>query len=327
MVVAPLFKKPMYILISGFIILSTPIFAPLLKGIEMYQGFISSRQGDLCNFTPSCSEFAYKAIDEKGLLGIIMTFDRLERCNFKCWSYANNYYDVVYVKGRGYKLYDPVNKQQILPPVGVKRSVRVSSFADYLYEKGEWESSILEYERELRKYDTEKIYMRIGSAYWMMGERERARYYLNRVDNDTSRLFVGITWLEERNVDSAFCYLQSINRFREEVNGFLYNLNNISRKNPVAAGLLSSILPGSGRIYSGCIWDGIFSFLFISGSLSISYLYNREKRPVPSYTFLSLGFLLYIGDIYGSIKSATNYNEKYYDDLVIVFRDNFDEFF
>ena len=79
------------------------------KLIRVYQVVFSSRQGDVCNFTPSCSNYAYKAIKKHGPLGILMTFDRLERCNYFAWQYKDKYYKVKRIPGHGYKLYDPVD--------------------------------------------------------------------------------------------------------------------------------------------------------------------------------------------------------------------------
>jgi putative component of membrane protein insertase Oxa1/YidC/SpoIIIJ protein YidD len=308
-------------------VLGCTIFAPLLKGIRVYQDYISSRQGDVCNFIPSCSQFAYKAIEKNGILGILMAFDRLERCNYASWNYAGRYYSVRYVEGRGYKLYDPVIKEPLPAPIPIVGDGGPRSFADYLYEKGEWQASILEYEREISPGDTDRVYIQIGKASWMMGNREKARDYLVKVYSDTASLFLGLAWLEERSIDSALYYLQRAKGFRKEVNSLLEDLKYIQKKNPVVAGALSALIPGSGRIYSGFTGDGIFSFLFVVGNLSISYLYHREGRALPSYAFLGFASLLYLGDIYGSIRSATIHNERHYDDLTLLFRRNFDELF
>lgn len=48
----------------------------------LYKSVISSQDGSSCTFTPSCSEYALQAINKKGVvLGSLMTFDRLTRCN------------------------------------------------------------------------------------------------------------------------------------------------------------------------------------------------------------------------------------------------------
>ena len=50
--------------------------------IKSYQRFISSQDRDLCMFQPSCSVFSEQAVREYGLFkGILMTSDRLMRCN------------------------------------------------------------------------------------------------------------------------------------------------------------------------------------------------------------------------------------------------------
>lgn len=50
--------------------------------IRLYQKFISSQDGPSCNFTPTCSHFGIACIQEYGMLrGIILTADRLIRCN------------------------------------------------------------------------------------------------------------------------------------------------------------------------------------------------------------------------------------------------------
>lgn len=54
-----------------------------LGAIRFYQKRISSTGGpDRCGFRPSCSAYGYTAIEEEGpLIGLLMTADRLTRCN------------------------------------------------------------------------------------------------------------------------------------------------------------------------------------------------------------------------------------------------------
>ena len=50
--------------------------------IRLYQKFISSQDGSVCNFSPSCSRFSMACIQEYGVFrGISLTADRLLRCN------------------------------------------------------------------------------------------------------------------------------------------------------------------------------------------------------------------------------------------------------
>ena len=59
--------------------------------IRIYQKTISSQDVPACNFTHSCSRFGFDAIQRHGPLhGIMMTADRLERCN----AFSRRYYPV-----------------------------------------------------------------------------------------------------------------------------------------------------------------------------------------------------------------------------------------
>lgn len=78
----------------------------LLGMITFYQNTISRIGGtDRCGFRPSCSAYGYSAIKEQGpVIGIIMTADRLTRCNI--WKKAGEDYMLL----PNNKLFDPVSR-------------------------------------------------------------------------------------------------------------------------------------------------------------------------------------------------------------------------
>lgn len=53
----------------------------LLIPIIFHQKVITHQDGATCTFRPSCSAYGYEAIKRYGLLGILMTADRLLRCH------------------------------------------------------------------------------------------------------------------------------------------------------------------------------------------------------------------------------------------------------
>jgi putative component of membrane protein insertase Oxa1/YidC/SpoIIIJ protein YidD len=63
--------------------LETSVFRIALMGaIDFYKKRISPIGASRCGFHSSCSAFGLQAVREKGvLLGVIMTGDRLTRCN------------------------------------------------------------------------------------------------------------------------------------------------------------------------------------------------------------------------------------------------------
>ena len=87
--------------------LSTPGVKTLLVGaIRFYQLFISTQDAPSCNFVPSCSRFGVETIRRLGFIrGILLTSDRLQRCN----SVSTSRYQVDYRSGR---LMDPVQLYQ-----------------------------------------------------------------------------------------------------------------------------------------------------------------------------------------------------------------------
>ncbi|MFZ1751281.1 MAG: hypothetical protein WAU01_13850 [Saprospiraceae bacterium] len=85
-----------------------------------------------------------------------------------------------------------------------------------------------------------------------------------------------------------------------------------SIKSPVAAGLLSMVVPGAGRVYAKDYKNGIISLLFIAGTAWQSYSRFRKhgSSSVGGWIYGGLGLGFYIGNIYGSVNSAKLYNRR-----------------
>lgn len=91
-----------------------------------------------------------------------------------------------------------------------------------------------------------------------------------------------------------------------------YNLlAQYNTKNPYLAMGLSMIIPGSGKLYTGSVWEFASSFLgissFVAGTIYTGIEYEwKNWRP---YVFGSCALILYVVDVYGSYKSALRYND------------------
>jgi len=88
-----------------------------------------------------------------------------------------------------------------------------------------------------------------------------------------------------------------------------------SKKNPpykseVLAGILSSIIPGSGKIYSENYGDGITAFLLTGLFSYLAYTNFENNHPTRAWIFTALGAGFYAGNIYGSVASAQIFNAK-----------------
>lgn len=88
---------------------TNPVKIVVSSGFTLYQKIVSPAQGDVCNFEPSCSQFAKKAIEKYGLWGCLMATDRLMRCNPWAHQHVNTYYSGI----KNYKIYDPIENNFI----------------------------------------------------------------------------------------------------------------------------------------------------------------------------------------------------------------------
>jgi tetratricopeptide (TPR) repeat protein len=111
--------------------------------------------------------------------------------------------------------------------------------------------------------------------------------------------------LIETYITEKWPYLQPFERY-------LDILNNIKKKSPIKAGLMSAILPGSGRIYSGRIKEGLISMVSFFATTFLAYEGFRDQgvKSFRGWLFGSISALLYIGNIYGSVISARITNQR-----------------
>ena len=89
---------------------TNPLKIVINAGITIHQKVVAPAQGDVCNFTPSCSRFSKKAISKYGVIwGSLMAADRLMRCNPWAVDHLNTYYPGI----RDGRIYDPVENNYI----------------------------------------------------------------------------------------------------------------------------------------------------------------------------------------------------------------------
>ncbi len=86
----------------------------------------------------------------------------------------------------------------------------------------------------------------------------------------------------------------------------------IKKKSPALAGIMSTIIPGTGRFYAKDWKDGIVSMFFV-GTMAFQSIRGFNKSGVHStrgWIFGGVGLGFYLGNIHGSVVSARNYNKK-----------------
>jgi tetratricopeptide (TPR) repeat protein len=86
--------------------------------------------------------------------------------------------------------------------------------------------------------------------------------------------------------------------------------NNPPYKSEALAGILSTIIPGAGKIYTQNYSDGITAFILTGLFGYLAYTNFDHHHDFRAWTFTGLGALFYAGNIYGSIASAQIFNAK-----------------
>ena len=83
-------------------------------------------------------------------------------------------------------------------------------------------------------------------------------------------------------------------------------------KSPLLAGFLSTVLPGSGRVYVGRSNDALLT-VFLLGVLGWAAYDGFSENGASSrkgWTFGTIGGIFYLGNVYGSVVSAQTHNRR-----------------
>lgn len=151
-----------------------------------------------------------------------------------------------------------------------------------------------------------------------------------RIDpNDHHLMQLNVLMLQQE-YDSAASFLQTQDQFIpghlvKDYENLISGSNNLTDKKPWLALTMSTIVPGTGRFYTGEWKDGAFSLAVVGLSAWQAYRQFNRGGPANILGWISagFGFAFYIGNIYGSYHSAKKINtrsrEKHYyqvEDLV-----------
>jgi TM2 domain-containing membrane protein YozV len=91
------------------------------------------------------------------------------------------------------------------------------------------------------------------------------------------------------------------------------------RKSPVFAGILSAVIPGSGKIYAGRFMDGLISLVTVGifGGMAVYSFCDEGIGSVRGWIYAGVGGIFYLGDIYGSVTAAQLYNREQEDRIIL----------
>ncbi|WP_339811641.1 hypothetical protein [uncultured Imperialibacter sp.] len=189
---------------------------------------------------------------------------------------------------------------------------------------GDYKSSLKQIDGFIHQFGSPDKTISVSKFYSHihLSQHEEARAVLvdnNKLESDDKRFLKLVSYaLEDRwdqvvpnSVDSTASYPM------KPLFELSVNFENEKMKSPFIAGAFSAIVPGTGKIYVGHWKDGLFSMLLFSTAAWQSYrgfAKSGVKSPI-GWAFGGLATGFYLGNIYGSAKSAKKYNankkEKY----------------
>lgn len=154
-----------------------------------------------------------------------------------------------------------------------------------------------------------------GKLYLLMDNTRQARQYFKLVNSDTVRILVGWSYMLDGDWEHSRQALLSIPH-NSDLSNTATRLVTYAReaehiipsKSPFLSGLLSAVIPGAGRFYTERPGDGLFSFLTVAIPAVVSYLYWRDDRKRACAIAAGFAGVFYLGDVYGSVISADEYN-------------------
>ena len=195
--------------------------------------------------------------------------------------------------------------------------------------------AIQSFETLLRTYPESeyisRIYYQIGATYFVMDQFDQSVQFLSdalpRITDSRqyaeAEQLIGLSYLRQKRWSDAgniFSGLQASDIMQVREKAAVYNAyaergKDLPTRSPFFAGMLSTIVPGAGRLYTGRLGDALTS-LFTVGFTGWQAYDGFRRDGLSSAKGWTLGTLcgvFYVGNIYGSAISARVYNRDITD--------------
>ena len=90
----------------------------------------------------------------------------------------------------------------------------------------------------------------------------------------------------------------------------IMQVDNIPSRSPFLSGLMSTVVPGSGQIYSGRFSDGLYALTVIATTTAGTIYYTSQERYKIAIPLGVVSAIFYAGNIYGGIQAARIFNDQ-----------------
>lgn len=174
-------------------------------------------------------------------------------------------------------------------------------------------------------YFKSKFYQSLNYSY--LKEYEKSEIIVGSIKSDTSENYGQLKNFEEagiyllkkdyRSFDSTavkFNYTNPlISKEQKELLEYARQLKKHKKKSPLVAGILSTVVPGLGKIYAGKKGQGLSAFLSCAmfGAMAAENIIKNGYNSPQAILFESLFSMFYIGNIWGSVLSVKLSHESF----------------
>ncbi|MBI5806414.1 tetratricopeptide repeat protein [candidate division TA06 bacterium] len=186
-------------------------------------------------------------------------------------------------------------------------------------EMGNGQKAIDWYKRSIgyssKDSNSDSVIYKIGFIYYKTCNYDSAKAFMGKIDKGNhnikqqSALLDAKMYLKENQIFMASRYNIDYNL---KIDTLIKLGDELPARNRAVSGIMSAIIPGTGRIYSGRLYDGVSSMI-MCGTLGFqAYRYFEEEgsNSAKGWVMGLIGGVFYLGNIYGSIKAADEYNNR-----------------
>ena len=179
----------------------------------------------------------------------------------------------------------------------------------------------------------DKAQFLIAQTFFEQEEYDKSIEHIQSIDKSVESTIgrlrinqlLGLDYLKQHDWEAASIHFSSLaggegstDSLTTMLNALAFESTSLPRKNPLLAGVMSTILPGTGKFYVGRSGDAIYSLISITlmGWQSYDGFDRDGKDSVKGWVYASIGTIFYLGNIYGSAVAARLYNRKVEDDFL-----------
>ena len=179
-----------------------------------------------------------------------------------------------------------------------------------------------------------RAYYQIGATYFLQDQFSQSARFLHQTlsritdtrQHAEAQQLIGLSYLMQKQWSEAgevFKTLQgsevtSVGQKAVVYHNFAKAGTRLPTRSPFLAGVLSTIIPGAGRLYTGRLSDALNALMVVS--ITGWQAYDGFRRDgissVKGWTLGTISGIFYVGNIYGSVISARVYNRRIADEFL-----------